>query len=202
MKKLFFIVLLLFLVATTVLARTNAYIAGSGGAVLVLDDSYPISNVTEYNSVNASYPKYAQCFTTGGGVLDKVTWYLYRDTGASGNMTSTIYEHTGTYGTINNGKPTGSALATSEVINANTLGTGAENVALVTFNFIGAERITLSTSPDAYYCVAIEYAGATSVKIGQDASVPYSHSGTEAYWDTSVWTGENVDLSFYLYVVR
>jgi hypothetical protein len=170
----------------------------SGGGNPTLDDSNPLGTVN-YDSINSTYTKYAQCFTTGGGILDSVKFYLYRITDAAGNMNATIYAHTGTYGTVDSGEPTGASLATSDTINANTLGVNVGNVAWVTFNFTGANRIPLSAAT-AYYCVALEYAGATAIKIGYNTSS--THSGTQAYWDLAVWESDNVDINFYLYVYR
>lgn len=172
-------------------------IGGStGSTTLTLDDSYSESNVSDYATINATYNKYSQSYTSGGGELDSIKYYMYKAAGASGNMNAKVYAHTGTYGTSS--VPTGSALATSDTIDASTLGQDVGNIALITFSFTGANRIALSAA--TYYCITIEYAGATNIKLGQDQTSP-THGGNEAYYDAS-WHEEGYDNAFYIYVYR
>lgn len=100
-------------------------------------------------------------------VLTQAKFYLQIGTGSpTGNMTVRIYAVTGTVGVA--AVPTGSVLAESDAIDASTLGAG---FALVTFNFSGANQITLSASTN--YAVVLWYPngdGSNNINNGDDTS--------------------------------
>ncbi len=140
----------------------------------------------------------AQSFTSGGGRLSKVTWYLKKIGSPSGNLYAKVYAHSGTYGTSS--VPTGTALATSGAVDVTTLGADFANV---DFTFTGANRAILNK--DTYYVVTVELAGNdvdNNAQVGQDSSSS-SHDGNDAYDHTGSWTAEaENDLCFYVYVMR
>lgn len=163
-----------------------------------LIDSYSESNQDNTQPVSAYHNEWrGQSFTNSSAMtLDSAKFYLKKSGSPTGSGYVKIYAHTGTYGGL--GKPTGAALATSGAFDVSTLTTSYQ---LITFNFSGAERITLSAS--TYYCVVFYYAGGGEtdfVQLGDDGSSP-SHSGSENYsTDGTNWTGNNEnDACFYVY---
>lgn len=167
----------------------------------VLIDSYSQSNVNTNGFVRDDvYPRYGQSFTASSGVLNSAKFWVKRVGSPTGNLICNIYAHTGTFGT-STGKPTGSALATSDGIDISTISTTA---ALVTFTFTGANKISLSGGTN--YCVVLERSGGSAWNgsnyawIGSDNSSP-THAGTTVYY-TSSWSAYNtgvVDTTFYVY---
>jgi len=172
------------------------------GGVLTLDDTYSESNYPGSHTgaawLNATYATEAGVsFTSGGGELDSVKFYLAKGNSPTGTLSVNIYAHTGTYGTSS--VPTGSALATSGTMNAADLTTTAT---LYTFNFTGTNRIMLSAG---YYVIALVYSGSSTdtnvVYLEQDNSSP-SHDGNSCD-NYEGWTAYNTtDAIFYVYVYR
>lgn len=168
----------------------------------VLVDSYSESNGGTNGSVRDDlYLRWGQSFTATAGVLDSAKFSIKRVGSPTGNLVATIYAHTGTYGT-NTGKPTGSAIATSDPIDVSTIST---TQALVTFTFTGANKITLVDATK--YCVVLERSGGSAwngsnyIWVLCDNSSP-THSGTTVYY-TSSWNAYGagvVDTPFYVYV--
>jgi galactokinase len=166
----------------------------------VIDDSYSEANVdTTYSATDTNYKRGGQSFTSGGGTLDSVVWYLKKGGTPTGNGYAEIYAHTGTYGTSS--IPTGAVLATSDAFDISTLTTSYQ---LITFHFSGANRISLTNTTN-YVAVFYNASGSADpniVYVGGDGSVP-SHSGNEidSYpsWPTPYVVD---DLAFYVNVVR
>src|ERR1035437_6962430 len=134
--------------------------------------------------------------------LDSAIFYLYKSGAVglpTGNMTAVLYAHTGTYGTSS--KPTGSALATSDPIDASVLVFGSGGIQLITFNFSGANRIALSSSTN--YCIELSYAGGDSsnfIAIGLDITSPTAGGNEHFSANGSSWTAESgTDVIFYVY---
>jgi hypothetical protein len=197
MKKLVLIFLLI-----PLLAYADGVIKRRGGGGYIpsiqLDDSYSESNWNESDWVSTGYQEAGQSFASGGGELDSVKFYLRLVGSPTGNATAQVYAHTGTYGASS--LPTGAVLATSGTLDVSTL-TGEYQ--LITFNFTGGDRITLTASTN--YVVTFKYTGGTQnvdyVRVGKDESSA-THSGNTVGYDTGWLYQAANDEIFYLYVVR
>lgn len=160
-------------------------------------DSYSESNQSAGGNLGGVFPGLGQCFTGNGETVGSAQWYLIKHTtGATGNAIAKIYNTTGTYGT--NAKPSGAALASSSLLDISTLTT---SYGLYTFNFTGADSITLTNG--SYYCLTIEkydtWGGAGFITLGRDSSSP-SHSGNDAYSVSGSWSAPFAgDFCFYVY---
>jgi hypothetical protein len=160
-----------------------------------INDTKPLSG--------AGYGARGQTFKTpNDGIshtLDSVVMYIYRpatDTFTNGEMRVRIYAHTGTFGST--GKPTGSALASSDAVDPNDVDTSYE---LFTFTFTGANRILLS--PNTAYCVALEgvagFDGSHRIYMGGQ-SVGESHWGNFFDFISTGWRNLSIiDGIFYVY---
>ena len=179
--------------------RYNIQVSDNAGfASTGTPDSYSTSNQDGTGKCGANdpgngiYPGYAQAFDSGaGGTLDLCKFYLSKTGTPTGNATAKIYAHTGTFGT--DSKPTGTALATSDVLDVSTL-TGS--LVEKTFNFSGANRIALTASTK--YCVTIEYSGGDAsnyVNVGFDENSP-THGGNMALLISGTWTENFRDAIF------
>ena len=164
-----------------------------------LVDSYAVSNYSADYYYSDSGSLSGQSFTGNGGILSAAKFYLKKNAGGSpvGNMRVEIYAHTGTFGST--GVPTGSPLAVSENVAAASLGT---SYALVNFQFLGANRITL-TNGTKYFVVytSSDYFGdyPHKVLVGFDSSSP-SHGGNRAYSSGGAWTAQDtLDIIFEVY---
>lgn len=134
-----------------------------------------------------------QSFTGDGSILDNVLWLVGRYSSPTGNVTCQVYAHSGTYGS--NGVPTGSALATA----ANTLDSSKIPTSpqwnWYQFNFIGANRITLTNS--TYYFVTVFYSGGDSSNYVTFYYVTGDpHSGNRAKYNGSSWSSYTGDFNF------
>ena len=199
----------LFSLILTLLAACNLYafspaIQGvlSTGGVLTVDDTYNESNYPGNHVgaawINATYATEAGVsFTSGGGELDSVKFYLAKQNSPTGTISAKIYAHSGTYGTSS--VPTGSALATSDSRNAADLTTTAT---LYTFSFTGTNRIMLSSG---YYVVVLAYNGSSTgtnvVFLEQDNSSP-THNGNSCDNYEGWGARSGSDAIFYVYVYR
>lgn len=164
-----------------------------------------------YDTTNTTIASYA--FSSGGGILfdaNPLQWgesFMgsdimlteillsgYKSGSPTGNMYLEIYAHTGTYGT--DGKPTGSALATSSNVNVAAL-TGAYTT--MTFSFTGSNQIHLATGTN--YVFVVRYAGASgSNYVVVDGNIPSTYAGNFSYKESGDWTvsGASIDLNFYV----
>lgn len=161
-------------------------------------DSYSESNYGGDTNVYSATEESAagQSFTGDGSVLDQAKFYLAKLNSPTGNAYAKIYAHTGTFGS--SGIPTGAALATSDAFNVATL---SSSHALITFQFSGVNKITLTAATK--YFVVIEYTngdGSNTVLVGLDASSP-THAGNMAYNDARYggWNAvSSQDICFYV----
>ena len=173
---------------------SNFTVTNNSTVTASVDDSYAETNQSDDALLYAG-AQY-QSFTSGGGTLDSVKFYLKKVGSPTGNVYAKIYAHDGTYGVSS--VPTGSALATSDALSAASLTT---SYVLTTLSFTGANRIELENS--TYYVVVLEFSGgdvSNYVGVGQDTSSS-SHGGNDGYSDDP-WTPEaDNDLCFYVYTV-
>ena len=161
-------------------------------------DSYSETNQsTNANLYVGATIRIGQSFTcSSSSVLQSCKFYLRRYGTSTGNVTTKIYAHSGTYGTSS--VPTGAALATSDNVDITTIATGSYN--LVTFTFSGANQISLTAS--TYYCVEILYNDASSdganlLGVAFDASSP-THSGNYFIYTSSYASNNSNDTCFYV----
>jgi len=94
-----------------------------------------------------------QTFNTRPASITGVKFYLKQVGTATGAMYAQLYAHTGTFGTT--GEPTGSALATSDTVNAGT------SVVSTDYGEVEFTFGTAYTSEWSQYCVGLHYSSAT-----------------------------------------
>lgn len=182
--------------AGNISSASTAILTATASSV-VLIDSYSETNVdTQQPLYTGAEIAASQCFlNVNSRTLDSVKLYLRKVGTPTGTATVSIYAMTGSYGTT--GAPTGSALATSDALTTTTLST---SYALTTFNFTGANRITLSAS--TYYCIVIQHSASTNafndIQVGYDGSSP-THGGNMARYTSSWTTMATSDMCFYIY---
>jgi hypothetical protein len=140
-------------------------------------------------------------FTSAGGVLDSAKFYLKKFGTVTGNMRVLVYGHSGTYGDSSIADNT-ALLATSDNVSVSGLTT---SLALITFDFTGAQRITLTSG---YYVVVCKFNdmgdNSNYIFVGADTTSS-THSGNAVYYAAgeSGWGAYNPeDIIFYVYVVR
>ena len=193
------------LVASSSLASTtysifNAKIVVNQTAptAVTLVDSYSETNAdTGYALYGAPADIYGQAFTSTGGTLDSVKFYLNKNGTPPGTFYALLYAATGTVGS--NATATGPVLATSTGLTASDLSTSNT---LVTFNFTGTNRYQMVNG--ANYVIAFITGGAGDVDnyVGfqLDDSSP-THAGNTASNDGGGgWFGNSTDDTiFYLY---
>lgn len=149
-------------------------------------DSYDISNRNTYGGLSA-YPAnlgayYMSYITLNDGQNYKLTSIavpLAKQAGSVCTFQVEVYAHTGTYGTTS--APTGSALATSDVLSESDIGTGW---AMISFPFSGAQQITLS--PNTHYVLVVKCltTNVYNPSIGIDSSSP-THAGNAGTWTSA-----------------
>ncbi len=117
-------------------------------------DSYSETNKNEDldDLQGIGVTKAGQAFTTTQGTLDSCKFFLTRSGTCTGNITASLYAMTGNYGTT--AIPTGSALATSDPIDASTISNSIYQ--LITFTFSGANRYSMVAT---HYIISVEYSG-------------------------------------------
>lgn len=166
-------------------------------SMAVIQDFY---SETNYSGVAVflgySYGRCGQTFTPEStSILSSCEFYLKKTGSPTGNIVAKLYNHTGTWGS--SGKPTGSALATSNSIDVSTIGT---SYGLLSFTF-PVEYITLL---DTKYCISLEYSDGSAgnyISVGLDHSSP-THQGnlyTTNIGSSTYSTYSTYDAPFYVY---
>lgn len=163
-----------------------------------LIDSYSESNVDGYYNIqSADNLAVGQSFNAGASKKLGSCKFFLKKTGAPGNVTAKLYAVTGTFGSTS--KPTGAALATSDVRAGTGLTTGGQ---LEEFVFSGTNQVDLTSGTK--YVIVCEHTGGNSsnyISIGVDSSSP-SHGGNLSYYYSATWTASAVvDASFYVYSI-
>lgn len=165
-----------------------------------------ISLITSYGTANADDFDYlssvdnladGQSFVNPSSIaLYSTKFYLSKTGSPTGNIVSKIYAVAGTSGT--NAVPTGSALATSGVIDIATL-TGSSQ--LVEFVYTGVNAITLGTS--TAYAATVEYSGgngSNQLRVAADLSSPSYAGNFSAKLSGGTWIGDaSADFIFFVY---
>ncbi len=137
---------------------------------------------------NGSIVRQAQSFTVGSNAMNltRIRVRLKKTGTPSGNITATLYEHSGTYGTSSVG--TGSALATSENVSCDLVDTTYREIE---FNFNGSQQVSLTASTN--YVIAIEYSGGdASNYLSIDGVDTSGHDGNRCDYVSS-WTADSSD---------
>ena len=170
-------------------------------------DSYPESNINSNSTQKRNHPSEAssseassegQTFTSSKIIKITSAKFSLKKVGSpTGNAHAVLYAMTGTYG--NNGKPTGSPLATSDNFDVSTLTTSLQ---LIIFTFTGAQQYEMSAS---FYCIQIENPETGTIDdsnylaVGWDSSSP-SHDGNRCNWWNGAWSSNSsIDTCFYVY---
>ena len=148
----------------------------------------PISN-------GKTYKAFGQAFTNHNtSLLVSCKFFISKVSTPTGSVYARLYNMTGSYGTT--GKPTGTAIATSDPIDVSTLTSG-----WYTFDFSGSNRITLTPN---YYCIEIEFFGGDKNKylnIGMNDS-PGRHDGNASLFGVTwqafseAFPGSDADVLF------
>lgn len=169
----------------------------------VLIDSYSESNQSYSVALSSVNRRNGQSFAvTTSGILNKAILPLATVGSPTGNIYVMIYAHSGTYGSSS--VPTGSPLATSDVVDVSTL-SEFPTFESVEFIFSGVEKISLSENTK--YCLVLYFPSGTDTKRvhhGADNSTP-SHGGNYFYSanNGTSWTSyADYDLCFYVYGVE
>jgi hypothetical protein len=163
----------------------NATATAEGG-------SYSETNQDTTVNINGTNNIIAQTFIVGISAADlsRARFYISKTGTLTGNVYATLYATSGA-GTA----PTGSALATSEVVAASSIGA---SLGWVDFEF--EDEYTMSAV--TWYAIAIDYSGADAdvsnyISVGVDNSSP-SHSGT-GYAYTTSWSSQTWDVCHYVH---
>ena len=159
-----------------------------------ITDSYAETNQNATTSLNNTTHGIGQSVSGDGGTLSRAKFYLSKTGTPTGNAVAKLYAISGTSGT--SGIPTGTALATSEVVDVSTL-TGT--LTLTDFEF--RDEVVLTSATD--YVLTLEYTGGTAgntVNVGTDTTSP-THAGNFSTANTSfTWTASSTtDACFYMH---
>jgi hypothetical protein len=158
-------------------------------------DSYSETNQSDLFQLctGIGYQHVGQSFTGNANYLVQCKFYLAKYGSPTGNITASLYAHTGTYGTSS--KPTGGALATSDNIDVSTLTTSLQ---LITFTFSTPYLMSAT-----YFCIELEYTGGdvdNQVLLGYDNTSP-THGGNAFHATSGGYSAESgSDCCFYVYI--
>ncbi len=159
-----------------------------------LADSYPNSNFDSLIAITTAGDARGQSFTGNGGSLRYAYFYVSASSAVpTGTVVAKIYAHTGTFGTSSVG--TGAALATSDTISIDSIGTNAVEFK---FAFSGVEQITLTNGTN--YVVVVDTTGVTmgggNIRLNQDITSP-THAGNRVNLLSSAWSATSTsDIGF------
>lgn len=160
-------------------------------------DGYSEVNQDDALPVSASiYRGAGQAFTSSTTLpLSSAVFYLWKTGSPTGTASAMVYNMGGTYGT--NAVPSGSPIATSDVINVASL---TSTPTLTSLTFSGTNRVTLNAG--SRYVVTFEFTGGNGsnfVVVGAQSWMP-AHSGNTCYFVGGGWTGDSgYDTIFYVY---
>lgn len=149
-------------------------------------DSYSNSNIDNDVSIG-SVPYNGQTFTGNDSYITDATFYLKNTASETGNVYAYLYATSG-------GVPTGSALATSDVVDISTIGATYE---AVQFTFSGDQQYFLDNGTTYLISVHSADVSGTDFYVGTDNSSP-THSGTSYDFFGSSWTSNTYDIAFIL----
>lgn len=161
----------------------------------VIIDSYSESNYSTLGALfSISWTMAGNSFQASiTANIKNVEFYLKKEGSPTGNVYAKLYSHSGTYGTSSVGN---SLLATSDAVDASSIGT---DFSLVNFTFTEVYQLQQST----YYCILVEYSGGSAGNVigdGGDNTSP-THSGNSIRWSNDLgWNAySSIDNIFYVY---
>lgn len=164
-------------------------------------DSYPESNQSNVAGIYPGFPRYSagMAFTSDhNATLTSCKFYIRRLGTVTGNIIAYLYNMTGTYGT--DGRPTGSALATSDPVTASGIGT---SFALVEFTFPTGQNYQMLSG--SRYVIEIRHTGVDSsncIQVGYDSTSPTFDGNACLDADDGFggsYTTSTQDFCFYVY---
>lgn len=166
--------------AKVIVDQSNAFVFNNSGLS------------TDSNTLSPTLTGTAQSFTGNGNKIISVKFNLKKFGSPTGNAVAKIYAHSGTFGSSS--VPTGAALATSDNLDASTLGT---NYAWATLTFSGANQF--QTVNGTNYCISIEFTGTgtDSITVHQDFNndFPGNRSDlTSGTWAASATTDQQIQI--------
>lgn len=157
---------------------------------------YPETNFasTEFMYTASNTSGFGQSFRVGRTAnIYQAMWYLKKTGSPTGNVTASLYAHSGTFGT--NSVPTGTALATSDAVDITTLTTSYR---LQPFTFSSPVSMTAGSE----YCLTVEYSGgdaSNNLNVGVDNSSP-THPGNYSIKSSGSWSAlATRDIIFYVF---
>lgn len=155
--------------------------------------SYSTQDATTSLNSTTGISAVGQSINGNGGQLAQVKFYMQKVGTPTGNMYAKLYASNGSSPFV----PSGTALATSDAVVANSIGA---LLGLVEFQFTGTNVVTLSSGTNNYV-VVVEYTAGTStdyVKAAYHGTSP-THTGNYSEYISS-WTGTTAkDLYFAAY---
>lgn len=189
-------------ILTTWASETRTWLAISQ---LIANVAKVINTIDSYSETNQSQnatsiysgdiTQIGQAFAnTYQSVISSAKFYLKTTGTPTGTMTAKLYALTGTFGTT--AVPTGSALATSDLVNVNTL---TSSYALITFNFSTPFTMDANTN----YGIVLDasaVSGSVSAYViaGMDNTSP-THTGNRFTQTSGVYTADSArDFCFYV----
>ena len=175
---------------------TLLVMVGAGWADTVISQQLTKNDGVNLNADN--WNGVGQTFVCGvtGKKITSVVYSLTKSGTPAGTAVAKIYLITGTSGT--DGKPTGSALATSDPVTLTSLTT---SLADTPFSFSGVNQVTLTNG--TAYCVTIEFSGMTGTDyIGMSlAASDVDANNNKVYNFSGTWYSYAEDAYFILYGV-
>ena len=136
---------------------------------------------------------FGECFHGANYNITLAKFYMYRIGATVATATARLYAMTGTFG--NGGKPTGAALATSDVVDLSTLGT---SYGLIDFAFSGGEQYAMEAGVDYVIAIYINTRSSGTPICGVDNTSP-TYEGNMSVYNFGNWNASSSDLIFYVY---
>jgi len=208
MKRKHLALITIFLILSSFLLASM--LLGEGGEPMVtLLDGHSQSHYNMAQAISAVHPASYQLWSAVGQAftvktaeetykLTQAKFYLKRVGSPTGHLKACLYNMTGTYGT--NAKPTGSPLASSELVDITNLGL---NYSETTFSFVGDQQYEVTK--DQKYCIVVQandgsLNGSNRVNLKASYTSEATHDGNECWFASSGWlTGSSYDLCFLVY---
>jgi hypothetical protein len=153
---------------------------------VVIYDSFTTVSGAWYGGLYANHAWAQGTKSTTSMILDSVDVLLAKFNAPSGPIYVEIYASTGTYGV--DAVPTGSALATSDSVEASTLPPYSGSGAYFNFPFSGSNRISLSENTDYFLVFDFPGGGASNNPVVSANTPENFTNGNSASQSGGVWT--------------
>jgi len=143
-----------------------------------VEDSYNPSANNSQVLVSGGYTSMSASFTAAtSGRLYEATWRLYRDAQTTGTVRAAIYAIAGSHGTT--AVPTGSALATSDLVDVTSFGTSSYGTDIA-FRFSGTNQYIFAAG--TVYALVIELVSTSGGNVYVSQESGGIHAGNLAYY--------------------